>query len=505
MANHVFITHAVEDKKIAELVCEALESNGIQCWIAPRDVPYGMNFEEAIVDAICESSLMILILSNSSNNSPHVKREIQNACMEDAQTPILPFRVEDLRLNKALRYYLGSTQWLDASTPPLESHFESLVKRVRVYLSQDAQAEAATKAEAEAARQQAEAEALPHRLAAEEAAREEAEAEAARKAEAETARQRAEAEALAREQAEAEARRLAEEEAARKEAQAEAARRAEAEATRQRAEAARKVDAEAVRQRAEAEALFRRQAESTTAEERALIQPEIQRPDKRRVEPLPFSGFTQSLEQPDRRLWYIGGGAMLALAIIIVAAVAYSTSQNTSQQTAAVAPSETNSPAADQVSGSSKPSPGLTNPPVNSDTVADPHARVSPVPSPSTARPSPERPAASEDPEPSPARQIPGGVLNGKAISLPKPPYPPLARRAGASGTVVVQVLIDENGNVVSARAVSGHPLLLASAAEAARQAKFSPTRLSGQPVKVSGVIQYNFVAPTPSPPSTTP
>src|SRR5687768_10175203 len=110
MANHVFITHAVEDKKIANLVCEALESNGIKCWIAPRDVPYGMNFEEAIVDAICGSKLMILILSTHSNNSPHVKREIQNACMEDAQTPILPFRVEDIRLNKALRYYLGSTQ-----------------------------------------------------------------------------------------------------------------------------------------------------------------------------------------------------------------------------------------------------------------------------------------------------------------------------------------------------------------------------------------------------------
>jgi protein TonB len=59
----------------------------------------------------------------------------------------------------------------------------------------------------------------------------------------------------------------------------------------------------------------------------------------------------------------------------------------------------------------------------------------------------------------------------------------------------VVQVLIDENGNVVSAKAVSGHPLLQAVAVSAARQARFSPTKLSGQPVKVTGVIQYNFVA----------
>jgi protein TonB len=98
--------------------------------------------------------------------------------------------------------------------------------------------------------------------------------------------------------------------------------------------------------------------------------------------------------------------------------------------------------------------------------------------------------------KPTPPRApISGGVLNGKAISLPKPAYPPIARAAHASGTVVVQVLIDENGNVVSAHAVSGHPLLQAVAVGAARQAKFSPTKLSGQPVKVTGVIQYNFVA----------
>ena len=96
---------------------------------------------------------------------------------------------------------------------------------------------------------------------------------------------------------------------------------------------------------------------------------------------------------------------------------------------------------------------------------------------------------------PKPRAPISGGVLNGKAISLPKPSYPPIARAAHAAGTVVVQVLIDENGSVVSASAVSGHPLLINAAVSAARQARFSPTKLSGQPVKVTGVIQYNFVA----------
>lgn len=98
--------------------------------------------------------------------------------------------------------------------------------------------------------------------------------------------------------------------------------------------------------------------------------------------------------------------------------------------------------------------------------------------------------------EPRTPRQIAGGVLNGKAISLPKPKFPPAARAVGASGAVSVQVLIDENGDVVSANAVSGHPLLRAASVEAARGAKFSPTQLSGQPVKVTGVITYNFVGP---------
>jgi protein TonB len=94
-----------------------------------------------------------------------------------------------------------------------------------------------------------------------------------------------------------------------------------------------------------------------------------------------------------------------------------------------------------------------------------------------------------------PKAPISGGVLNGKAISLPKPPYPAIARAAHASGTVTVQVTIDESGKVISAHAVSGHPLLQQAAVQAALQARFTPTQLSGQPVKVTGVIQYNFVA----------
>jgi TonB family protein len=93
-------------------------------------------------------------------------------------------------------------------------------------------------------------------------------------------------------------------------------------------------------------------------------------------------------------------------------------------------------------------------------------------------------------------KQISAGIVNGKATSLPKPVYPAAAKSVRASGAVNVEVTIDENGDVISARAVSGHPLLQAAAVAAARQAKFKPTMLAGRSVKVTGVIVYNFVAP---------
>jgi TonB family protein len=87
------------------------------------------------------------------------------------------------------------------------------------------------------------------------------------------------------------------------------------------------------------------------------------------------------------------------------------------------------------------------------------------------------------------------GVINGSAISLPKPIYPEAIRAEGTGGQVNVQVTIDEQGNVISAVAQSGPDLLKVAATEAALQAKFTPTLLAGQPVKVSGIIVYNFQA----------
>lgn len=108
------------------------------------------------------------------------------------------------------------------------------------------------------------------------------------------------------------------------------------------------------------------------------------------------------------------------------------------------------------------------------------------------APPPPPPPAPKPTPKPEP-KTISGGVVNGKAVNLVTPTYPAAAKAVRASGAVNVQVTIDENGNVISATAVSGHPLLRAAAVSAARSSKFSPTKLSGEPVKVTGVIVYNF------------
>jgi TonB family protein len=92
------------------------------------------------------------------------------------------------------------------------------------------------------------------------------------------------------------------------------------------------------------------------------------------------------------------------------------------------------------------------------------------------------------------SRTISGGVLNGKAISKPAPKYPAAALAARASGSVVVQITVDECGDVEKANAVSGHPLLREAARQAAYEARFAPGLLGGEPVKVTGTITYNFV-----------
>ena len=104
------------------------------------------------------------------------------------------------------------------------------------------------------------------------------------------------------------------------------------------------------------------------------------------------------------------------------------------------------------------------------------------------------RPTPAPTPERKKEIRVSPGVLSGKMIHKPVPAYPAVAKAARVSGPVNIEVVIDEQGNVVSARAVGGHTLLRVAAEQAARQARFSPTKLGDQPVKVSGVITFNFV-----------
>ena len=141
---------------------------------------------------------------------------------------------------------------------------------------------------------------------------------------------------------------------------------------------------------------------------------------------------------------------------------------------------------------SETPNTGNTNSAANSNS-ATPANTVRPtVPS---VSPTPKPPAPPVSPTTPPAnRPVNAGVLNGQAINLPTPAYPAPAKAVHANGKVVVQITLDEGGNVMSAKALSGNPLLRQSAESAARQARFNPIRVSGQAVSATGVLIYNFI-----------
>jgi F-type H+-transporting ATPase subunit delta len=134
MAHDIFISHSAKDKAIADAVCARLESEGIRCWIAPRDVMPGVEWGRSIVEAIERAKIMILVFSANANTSPQIHREVERAV--NHSVVILPFRIENIRPGKSLEYFIGNVHWLDALTPPLEEHIERLVRTVRTLLDQ---------------------------------------------------------------------------------------------------------------------------------------------------------------------------------------------------------------------------------------------------------------------------------------------------------------------------------------------------------------------------------
>ena len=128
MPYDAFISYCSEDKKIADAVCGTLEANKIRCWIAPRDVGAGRTWGSAIVEAINDSSVMVVIFSQHSNGSPQVMREIERAVNKGVA--IIPFRVENVVPSKDLEYFISSCHWLDAMNPPLEKHIGELADAI---------------------------------------------------------------------------------------------------------------------------------------------------------------------------------------------------------------------------------------------------------------------------------------------------------------------------------------------------------------------------------------
>jgi hypothetical protein len=132
MAHDVFISYATQDKTVADAVCATLESDGVRCWIAPRDILPGVAYAEALTDALRSSRVLVLVLSGSSNGSKHVMREVEAAV--DVGIPVVPFKIADTTLSMSMKYLLKSIHWLDAMTPPLEQHVRKLAEVIHSLL-----------------------------------------------------------------------------------------------------------------------------------------------------------------------------------------------------------------------------------------------------------------------------------------------------------------------------------------------------------------------------------
>ena len=129
MAHDVFISHSTKDIALADAICAALEAGKkIKCWIAPRDIIPGDKWASAIVEAIDNSRIMVLIFSQNSNNSEDVLNELLLA--KDSGVLIIPFRIEDILPKGEMEYYLKRTHWLDAADPPTEKQIQKLVETV---------------------------------------------------------------------------------------------------------------------------------------------------------------------------------------------------------------------------------------------------------------------------------------------------------------------------------------------------------------------------------------
>jgi hypothetical protein len=124
VAREVFISYSQPDYACAMELVARVESEGMNCWVAPRDIAPSADWAAEIIDAISNARVMILIFSASSNESPQVRREVERAVHKNVS--ILPFRIESVLPSKSLEYFLSSQHWMDAFPPPRDAHYVRL-------------------------------------------------------------------------------------------------------------------------------------------------------------------------------------------------------------------------------------------------------------------------------------------------------------------------------------------------------------------------------------------
>jgi tetratricopeptide (TPR) repeat protein len=135
MSHDVFISYSSVDRATADAICDTLESRGIACWIAPRNISPGVDWSAAIIDAINDASLMVLVMSSHANASRQIHREVERAINKGIT--VLPYRVQNVDPDRALEYYIGSLQYLDAYSGPQNSHLELLGDTVSQLLNRE--------------------------------------------------------------------------------------------------------------------------------------------------------------------------------------------------------------------------------------------------------------------------------------------------------------------------------------------------------------------------------
>jgi hypothetical protein len=141
MSSDVFISHSNKDKNIAEAICHQLETGGIRCWIAPRDIEFGADWTAGITQGIASCKVFVLVFSDSANTSDHVRREVAKAF--SLGLAVIPFRTEDVAPNRSLSYFLETVHWLDAFPVP-ENYFGALADQIKRLLAQPTSTDSGT-------------------------------------------------------------------------------------------------------------------------------------------------------------------------------------------------------------------------------------------------------------------------------------------------------------------------------------------------------------------------